>query len=147
MMLSENLSLPLSQRTVLVTTDVVRAVLGVDAETVTAKVDKGELQWVFDVSVSGGTRPVREFRFWARELMSPEGCPFTPEQAVQLILGTRPRWRGVEIQQLLLTSRPSVMRWHRSGDLPGEVSGNNFWVTRQRLERFLTSRLCGHATG
>ena len=69
----EILHLPLSRRTVLVTADVVRAVYGVEAEAVTAKVESGELQWVFDVSVRGNH--VRVPRFWARELMASRAVP------------------------------------------------------------------------
>jgi len=136
----EILRLPLSRRTVLVPLDVVRAVYGVEAEAVMAKVDSGELQWVFDVSVRG--RHVRVPRFWARELMAPEQCRMTPAQAVQLILGpNRQNWRSTEIQQLLLTSRATVMRWHRSRLLRGKTKGRTVWVTRRRLERFLLQRL------
>jgi len=136
----EILQLPLSRRTVLVTADVVRAVYGVEAEAVTAKVESGELQWVFDVSVRGNH--VRVPRFWARELMAPEQCQMTPAQAVAMILGpNRQNWRSTEIQQLLLTSRATMMRWHRSRVLRGKTKGRTVWVTRRRLERFLLKRL------
>jgi hypothetical protein len=132
--------LKISHRTVLVTADVVRAVYGVDTEAVMAKVESGELQWVFDVSVRGGN--CREPRFWARELMAPERCRMTPAQAVQAILGEdRERWRGTAIQQLLMVSRPSVLRWHRAGDLPGKRVGHTFFVARRTLDQFLTARL------
>jgi hypothetical protein len=136
----EILHLPLSRRTVLVTADVVRAVYGVEAEAVTAKVDNGELQWVFDVSVRGNH--VRVPRFWARELMAPGQCQMTPAQAVEMILGPdRQNWRSTEIQQLLMTSRATMMRWHRSRVLRGKTKGRTVWVTRGRLERFLLKRL------
>jgi hypothetical protein len=136
----EVLHLPLSRRTVLVTLDVVRAVYGVEAEEVTVKADSGELQWVFDVSVRG--RHQREPRFWVRELMAPEQCQMTPAEAVRMILGPdRQRWRSMEIQQLLLTSRATVMRWHRLRMLRGKMKGRTVWVTRRRLERFLLKRL------
>jgi hypothetical protein len=136
----ENLQVSLSQRTVLVPTDVVRAVLGVDTEAVVEKVDAGELMWVFNVSAKSN---IRELRFWVRELQSPECGRLSSEEAVQRILGDRrQRWCGTQIQQLLMISRPSVMRWHRAGDLPGEKVGRTFWTTRTALEQFLTSRLC-----
>jgi hypothetical protein len=74
--------------------------------------------------------------------MAPELCQMTPAQAVQLILGEdRGRWRGTEIQHLLLASRASVMRWHRVGDLPGKTIRHTFWVARRTLEQFLAARL------
>jgi hypothetical protein len=136
----ESLPVAFSRRTVLVTLDVVRAVFGVDAEEVMKMVESGELQWVFDLSARGAA--YRELRFWTRELVAPERCLMTPARAVQLILGEdRGRWRGTEIQQLLLVSRPSVLRWHRSGVLPGETLNRTLWVTRRTLEQFLTERL------
>jgi len=55
-----------SRRTALVSVDVVRAVLGVDAITVGTMVDAGELAWVFDVSATKSGK--RELRFWTRTL-------------------------------------------------------------------------------
>ncbi len=130
----------LSPRTALVSTDVVRAVLGVDAAAVASLVESGELAWVFDLSARQGK--MRELRYWARELFAPEQCQITPARAIQLILGKRrQRWRGTEIEQLLLASRPTILRWHRSGDLPGERIDHTFWVNREDLANFLRSRL------
>ena len=130
-----------SDRTALVSTEVVRAVLGVDAATVAGMVESGQLAWVFDVSASKGN--LRELRYWTRELFEPGLCQMSPARALQLILGKRrQRWRGAEIEQLLLASRPTILRWYRSGDLPGELVGHTFWTTRESLSAFLTSRLC-----
>lgn len=136
-----HLNLSISQRTVLVTVDMVRAALGVDADTVSAKVDAGELRWVFDVSLG---EDLRELRFWAKEIISATAChDLTTAQAVKEILGTeRSRWRGTEIQHLLLVSRPTVMRLHHSSELPGEIIGGTFWAKRAALETFLRARLC-----
>ncbi len=130
----------LSPRTALVSTDVVRAVLGVDAAAVASLVESGELAWVFDLSARQGK--LRELRYWARELFAPEQCQITPARAIQLILGKRrQRWRGTEIEQLLLASRATILRWHRAGDLPGERVDHTFWVNREDLANFLRSRL------
>ncbi len=130
-----------SRRTALVSLDVVRAVLGVDAVTVASLVDSGELAWVFDVSATKSSQ--RELRFWTRELFAPEQCRMSPTRALQMILGKgRQRWRGSEIEQLLLASRASILRWNRAGDLPGETVDHTFWVTREALTGFLKSRLC-----
>ena len=139
-MLTETLQVSLSGGTVLVPTEVVRAVWGVDAETVAGKVETGELQWVFDVSVAKSR--VRELRFWVRELLSSECARLTPPEAVERILGGRQRWNGAQIQQLLMTSRPGITRWHQSGDLAGERLGRTFWTSRKALAQFLLNRLC-----
>jgi hypothetical protein len=130
-----------SRRTAHVSIDVVRAVLGVDAITVGTMVETGELAWVFDVSATKNNQ--RELRFWTRELFEPQLCRMSLGRALQLILGkSRQRWRGTEIEQLLLASRASVLRWHRAGDLPGETVDHTFWATRESLAAFLKSRLC-----
>jgi len=130
-----------SRRTALVSIDVVRAVLGVDAITVGTMVDAGELAWVFDISATKGSQ--RELRFWTRELFEPEHCRMSTGRALQMIMGkSRQRWRGTEIEQLLLASRASILRWNRAGDLPGETVDHTFWVSRESLATFLKSRLC-----
>jgi hypothetical protein len=121
--------------------DVVRAVLGVDSNTVCSMVESGKLAWVFDISA--GKNSLRELRFWTRELIEPEFCRMSAGRALQLIMGkSRQRWRGTEIEQLLLCSRASILRWNRAGDLPGETRGHTFWTTREALSAFLKSRLC-----
>jgi len=130
-----------SRRTALVSIDVVRAVLGVDAITVGTMVEAGDLAWVFDVSATKSSQ--RELRFWTRELFEPELCHMSPSRALQSIMGkSRQRWRGTEIEQLLLASRASVLRWNRAGDLPGETVDHTFWASRESLAAFLKSRLC-----
>jgi len=138
-----SLNLSISARTVLVTLDMVRACRGVDADTVLAQVDAGELRWVWDVSSGGGT--VRELRFWAREIIAPEmSANFKPAQVISLVLGTdRARWRGVEIAQLLLVSRPQIFRLHEAGDLKGDIVGGTLYVARAVVEKFLTQRRVG----
>ena len=134
------LNLSISQRTVLVTVDMVRAARGVDADTISAQVDAGELRWVWDVS--NGTGAVRELRFWAREIIAPELCAeLTPAAVVKMILGAdRARWRGVELAQLLLVSRPHIFRLHEGGELKGEIVSGTLYVPRLVVEKFLTQR-------
>jgi hypothetical protein len=91
----------LHPRTVLVGMETARALLGVDADGVQARVDAGRLRWVWDISARPGPaaaprwlraprsrsttakradpgcsvsdhRPVRELRLWARELAAPD---------------------------------------------------------------------------
>ena len=138
--LQRGLNLPLSTRTVLVTLDTLRSVLGVDADSILAKVEAGELRWVFNVAVGDD---VRELRFWAKELIAPEFVTnLTIKQAIAEILGSqRARWRGTEIAQLLLVSRPTIMRLVNTEELPGDVIGGVIQVPRASLEKFLLARL------
>lgn len=137
----KRLNLSLSARTVLVTPDTVRAALGVDADTVAAKVDCGELRWVWNVALG---REIAELRFWAREIISPESVTaanYSPAKVVAEILGSRSRWRGVELAQLLLVSRPTIMRLVNAGELKGEIVNGAIHVWRAPLEKFLLARL------
>jgi hypothetical protein len=134
------LNLELSARTVLVTTATLRAVRGVDADTVTAWVEAGAYRWVFNVSA--GDEGKRDLRFWAKEMIAPELCPADPAEAVAEILGTHsPRWRGTEVAQLLLISRPQVLDLRRCHALTGEIVGSTFHTTTAALTAFLLSRL------
>jgi len=136
-----HLNLSISNRTVLVTGDMVRAALGVDADTVTAKVDAGELRWVWNVS--NGKGDVREFRFWAREITEGEAVQkLNVDEVISAIVPVRKdRWRGVEIAQLLLVSRPQIMRLHDAEELRGNIVGNTLYVERLALQTFLRRRL------
>ena len=131
----------LSQRTALVTLDFVRTIRGVDTEAINAQVDAGELQWVWDVS--SGQGHARALRFWSREIISPVATrKLTAAAVVDLLLGRgRTRWRGVELAQLLLVSRPQVCRLRQSGALKGEIISGVLYVPRPVVEHFLTSRL------
>lgn len=135
------LNFSISQRTVFVTGDMVRAALGCDADTITAKVEAGEFRWVWNVST--GTGAVREFRFWAKEIINASATQgLSARQAIAQVLGSdRLRWRGVEIAQLLLVSRPQIFRLHEAHDLPGNIVGNTLYVERLALETFLLKRL------
>lgn len=141
MIAQKHLNLSISQRTVLVTVDMVRAARGVDADTITGLVDAGELRWVWDVGI--GRRELRELRFWAREIIAPEFCrELTAEQAIAGVLGSdRTRWRGTEISHLLLVSRAHICRLHAAEELPGTIVDGTLWVQRPALVKFLTERL------
>lgn len=145
--MQRHLSLSISQRTVLVTVDTLRTHLGVDADTILARVDNGEYRWVFDVSSVrqrrlNSAKHVRELRIWAREVIAPETTSgLSPEGAVRDILGKRDRFYGTEIAQLLLVSRPQIFRLHDSEELSGEIVGGKLWVSRAVLEKFLLRRM------
>lgn len=132
--------LAVSQRTALVTVDFVRACLGVDADSVLARVDAGELRWVWDVS--SGQGKVRALRFLSRELAAPERVRnLTPRAVVAELLGNRNRWRGVEVAQLLLVSRTQIFRLHKANELSGDIVSGTLWVPRPALENFLLGRV------
>jgi hypothetical protein len=142
-----SLNLSISQRTVLVTVDALRASLGVDAETILARIDAGEYRWVFDVSAVRSRRfhsskHVRELRVWAKEIIAPEATSsLSQADAVTQIIGKRERYYGTEIAQLLLVSRPQIFRLNEGGELDGEIVSGKLWVKRASLEDFLTRRL------
>jgi hypothetical protein len=135
------LNIQLSQRTVLVDVNSVRAALGIDADSVSAKIDNGELQWVFDVSTS--RTKIRELRFWAREVIAPESVAFLSLSKVisQIVPQSRDWFHGSEIAHLLLISRPTLMLL--SGELKGEIINHSLRVKRTALEKFLALRCDG----
>jgi len=137
------LNLPINHRTVLVTMEMVRANLGVDAESVQAKVDAGEIRWIWNVAT--GER-ISELRFWAKELIAPEFCAgLNLEQVINQLLGeVRLIWRGVEIEHLLLVSRPTVKKLCDEGALAGEIVGGTFHFRRAAVVNFLRARLTTH---
>jgi hypothetical protein len=146
MIAQRQFNLAINQRTVLVTVDTVRACLGVDAETINAKVDAGEYRFAFDVSAVRPRRllsakHVRELRLWTKEVIMPETTSgLTLLEAVQQILGTRERFGGTEVAQLLLVSRPQIFRLHEGKELPGDIVGGKLWITRRTVQDFLLRR-------
>jgi hypothetical protein len=142
-MLQAHLNLAVHQRTVLVTQETVRASLGIDADSVAAKVDCGELRWVWDISAGGGE--IRELRFWARELIAPSLCVALQLDAVidSMIGTTRAHLRAVEVGQLLLCSRPHILAHVREGDLSGPLVGHTQSISRASLVAYFRGRLVG----
>lgn len=134
------LPLAVPHSTPLVTLDTVRAVRQVDADTIFADVDEGRLRWVWDVSANRGAGSVRELRFWTLEVNLPESVRrVTLDQVIALILGDRTQWRGPEIAQLLIVSRPTV---HRLQDeLKAEVVAGTLKCDRAALVNFFKRRL------
>ena len=136
------LNLPLNQRTVLVPTEIVRGVLGLDAESVWAKVDTGELRWVWDIR-KGDAAQIRELRFWARELIQPDAHRgLSADAVIDSVIGTaRERLRAREVGQLLLCSDSLICRLVQCGLLRGPKVGHTQWIERASLAEFLRSRL------
>lgn len=143
-----SLNLAIHQRTVLVDMATVRAHLGVDADTVAARIESGELRWVFDLALGlkppGPKGKKRELRFWSRELIAPETCPDNERDALAAILGNHSLgWRGTEIATLLLVSRPTVRKMVAGNFLEGVVVKKTIRSTTEALANFLALRLVG----
>src|SRR5262245_52596642 len=92
----------------LIPIDAVRAVFGgVDAETIYERVQDGALRWVWNVSAGEGDIP--EWRFWTKEISNPSACvTYKLPEVIDAILGPQTEWHGVQIEQLLIVSRPTV---------------------------------------
>lgn len=130
------LNLKVSAATVFLDLQSVRAHFSLDAESVLAMVDAGELVWVFDIGL--GDR--RELRFWAKELIAPAECPRTLTTAVQSILGSGATITRGQIERQWVTSAQHVMRLIREKEItlitPSKVS-------RPSVVNFLTARWAG----
>jgi hypothetical protein len=140
------LNLAINTRTVLVDTNTVRAARGVDADSVLAATDAGELRWVWDVSAAAAAeRRVRELRFWAREVIMPEGTRgLTLEQVLECIVPPgRETFAGTQVGQLLMVSRPTMLALY--AEMSAVLVGRAITVPRRGLERFLRSRWQGGA--
>jgi len=134
----------------LATIEWVRRHTGFDAETIWRWIDFGELVWVWDVTAMPRTHAaLRELRFWPVEVLA-RGTPALGElqqrRAAAVIAevlgaGNRERIGATELAQLLLVSRPHVMRLVRRGLLTGVLTGGKQWVSRASAEKFLSSRL------
>lgn len=120
-----------------------RVVLGQNTEEIMAALDCGKLRFAFNVSAKGRQARILEIRLWSLELVKPTlTAGLSVPQAIAKILGPHQKaWKGVELAQMLLVSRPSIHRLYQSKALPGQVRGNTLWVGRPALEEFLTTRL------
>ena len=136
-----SLALVLSRRTVLVSVEVARAVLGVDAETIYGQIDCGGIRWAWDIACQ--PREIREVRVWARELIAPDTAGELQRGAViEAVIGThKERLRAVEVGQLLICSRPHIHKLVATGDLAGPLAGGTQYIERESLAQFLNNRM------
>ena len=148
--LQTQLPLVVHRRTALVTVDTARAVLGVDADTILARIELGAIRWAWDIGMHGRAtdRVIPEYRLWARELFSqPPIIPaapsqLTPQEVIHAVIGVeRLRMTRVEVAHLLLCSRPHIMALVRVGELQADDANPLNFVTRLSLGKFLESRL------
>jgi hypothetical protein len=134
------LPMSISQRTVLVDTATVRAVRGVDADTVFNWVDDSTLRWAWNVA-TGAKSKIRELRFWARDVIAPETtAALSVDQVIDLVLPlSREQFLSHELCQLLLISRPHLGELRT--ELGGVLVGHTIHVTRDNLVAFFHRRL------
>lgn len=126
----------------LVGVETVRAIRGgLDAESVAALIDCGEIRWVFDVARPGRRR--RELRFLAEEIVKGRR-PGTEEEAIRCAMGSterRARFRGAQVEQMWLISAQTVLRLCAAGELAAVMEGRVRWISRESLVAFLRRRL------
>lgn len=116
------------------------AALGVDRETVRAQVESGDLSWAWDFGAD--TSPRREIRVWKKCLDGDNTtlAALGGGDVATEILGSKAWLRSGELQALLSTTHPSILRWRASGELKGELRGHTLWITRTSVAAFLASR-------
>lgn len=135
-----SLGLTVAANVSLVTVDMVRGVLGVDAETVVSHVEEGKFRWVWDFASPGSVR--RELRFWASELT--DGYrPQPVDQVVAAIIGSTPggRQRAAILEARWCISAQLIMDLVRKKCLEEDRVGHTRYLRRPALENFLRSRL------
>lgn len=124
----------------LVTVEVARIGLGVDAETVVEAIEDGRLAWAFNIAQDLWSR-CRELRIWSPCLgTGPLPCDELEEVVADIIGTSRPTVRGAEVERLLLCSSAHVKALHDGGLLRGEIVGHTRHVTRESLAAFLSAR-------
>ena len=116
------------------------AALGVDRESVRADIDSGDLSWAWDFAADGSPR--REVRIWKRCLDGDNVllATKTDDEVATEILGRKDSYRSGELQSLLCTTHPSILRWRASGELTGDLRGHTLWITRDSVVSFLKAR-------
>lgn len=126
----------------LVTMDVVRALLGISTDAIQSAAESGKIRFAWNVSVKGSRAQISELRFWLREIVQPAAAAnLSLSLVIASILGEhRSQWRGVEVSNLLMVSRPQIHRLQKSKALPGQVKCNTLWIGRAGLEKFLQDR-------
>src|SRR6478736_5952160 len=91
----------------LVTMDTARVITGQCADAIRCKMESGTIRFAWNIGT--GKRIVAP-RFWLKALTDPAGVArLSLPEAIAMILGAqRQRWRGVEVAQLLMASRPQI---------------------------------------
>ena len=142
-------TLPVSDRTILVSVESARISWGVEAEVVLAWADAGMLQWVFDISSArfpANKEHNRALRFWAPEVIDPHSvAKFSLAEVIDSILPrTRHFFRGGEVMQILLISRPHVAAVRF--ETKGVIHHHSSQIGRDDLASYLRRRWTGAGT-
>jgi hypothetical protein len=150
------LPLHISSRAALVGVEVACAALGVDADTIFAMIDDGQLPWAWDIcaarkSIGRAEGERREWRIWrecitSRQSQSPlpdlkladvinQICPPGPPELPNT------RFQSGRVVLMLGCSRHNVSTLARAGLLERQFVHPHFYFTRASIVRFLTSRV------
>ena len=132
----------ISPRVTLVDLNTVRTLRGCDAQSVLASVADAThpqfLRWVFNLAVDEGDIRRRTLRFWRDEVVDTDMDKGTePAQAIQRILGRRPRFRRIDIEIAWTLNASTIARFVRAG----EIAEQDHHLTRDSLAGFLERRL------
>jgi hypothetical protein len=146
MELAEQRRLPLKikSRIALVGLDSARGAIGLDAESVIAMKDSGQLKCVFNVACNPDDARRQELRFFVPELIAhthETPFPFSIDEVIADILGAREMLRRSELEIEWIISHVHVMRLIRDGHL--QETGNR--LLRSTVENFLRKRWIGGA--
>ena len=143
MILTAKAALPISDRTVFVDMNAVRAARGATTDKIKALVDSGGLLWVFNIGRSPGESHPRQLRFWLPEVLDAGAVADLTLAAVidRILPPTRQTFNGSELGQWFMVSKPTVQRLGRQ--LAGTVQNRLWRVERQAVATFLKARWIG----
>ena len=135
--------LPISNGTVFLDMNGVRAARGISADKVNELVESGELLWVFNVAQAHGGNHPRNLRFWLPEIVDARAVSqLSLDTVISKILPPgRSAINGAEIGRWFLVSRPTVK--HIGEKLGGAVKNQLLHVGRDALVRWLRQRWIG----
>jgi hypothetical protein len=138
-----NQALPISRRTVFLSTDGIRAARGISTDKVKQMVDDGGLLWVFNLGRLPGDGHIRHLRFWLPEILDASAvAKLGIEEVVSKIIPAGRRTvNGSELGQWFLISRPTVSRIGR--ETGGKLKNRVWHVEREALANYLRSRWIG----
>ena len=134
--------LPVSDRTVFLDLNGVRAARGTSADKVRCLAESGGLIWVFNFA-NGQSETC--LRFWLPELLDARAVARLKLDDVisQILPPNRRSFNGSEIGQWFLVSKPTVQRIGR--EVGGVVKDRLLYVQRERLVNYLRQRWIGAA--
>lgn len=138
--------LPISERTVFLDANGVRAARGISIARVKELVESGELLWVWNIGRQTGETGNRTLRFWVPEILDAPAVAALELDAVidRILPPSRHNFNGSELCQWFLISRQTVQRIGRA--LGGVVSNRLLYVERPALAGFLRTRWIGAPT-